>query len=219
MFDERSPYDDLSIAKVILFFMLILMVNAIILVGVFPYGLDRHFVETMHGELAMMRKVYGDDLYLQLHLGADAIYQTVIVRSGFEQFVYGYYVELQDMTGAETRLAQIFAASELVDNCFDYLLLLSYRLASILILGVVAFFLMANVVSLGLLRRQIQRYSFGDTTVLLNIWSRGLFSYAVPIFVIVVMLPMSLHPAVLMFSLGGLALAASAFIFALPKAT
>lgn len=105
----------------------------------------------------------------------------------------------------------------LLDNIFDYLLLMSYRLSGVGALALVGLMISAVISSDALIRRRRRRYSFGDSAILVNIWSRGVFAVLLPAAVIVILLPVAIYPVVLLTTVAVLSVSLAAFLQSVPK--
>lgn len=213
--DYRHPYDDLALVKLLFFFLLVLMASVLALATIYPFYLEVPFREVLDNELALVHGFFGDDLTIRVLLRGDGLYDHVFVGTGVEAISYGAFLPAEQ-EGME-RLKEMARFGAVLDNVFDYFLLLSYRIGSLLILGSVAAFFLLAVLGDGLVRRSVRRYSFGDSSVVVNIWARSFAGYALPIFAIVFFLPMSIHPAVIAVGLGVVALSISFFALTLPK--
>jgi len=214
---ERShPYDNLTLVKIFFFLTIVLMFNLLFVFTVYPFYFEAPFRTVIDEELASMHRFFGDDLTVRLLIRGDAIYDAVFVRSGFESVAYDFLLRRQEQEAMEV-FKNIIGLGTTMDNFFDYMLLISYRMTSLLILSSVAFFFLFAVIADGFVRRTMRRYSFGDSGVVVNIWSRGFAGYAIPLFVILFTFPVHLHPVVIVSGLSAMALSITVFALTLPK--
>lgn len=216
MEDYRSPYDDLSLVKVVFFVALVLLVNFLVLAVVYPGFGEAPFRAEVDEELAWARRFFGADLAREIQARGDWLYDTALVRTGIERGIYRYFLSRPD-TDATREIWTAARFGPLLDNVFDYLLLMSYRVSAIgtqLTAGVVVALAIATD---ALIRRRRRRFAFGDAAILVNIWSRGLFAVLLPAAVIVILLPISIYPVVMLMPATVLVIVCVVFLLSLPK--
>jgi hypothetical protein len=216
MEDNRSPYDELTFVKVVFFFLMIFLVNFLVLAVIYPGFAEAPFRGELDEELAWMARFFGVDLFTRIRMRGDWLYDTALVGTGIERAIYDYFLNRPDMDATRG----IWTAARfgpLLDNIFDYLLLMSYRLSGVGALALVGLMISAVISSDALIRRRRRRYSFGDSAILVNIWSRGVFAVMLPAAVIVILLPVAIYPVVLLTTVAVLSVSLAAFLQSVPK--
>ncbi|PZQ48815.1 MAG: hypothetical protein DI556_13450 [Rhodovulum sulfidophilum] len=216
MEDYRSPYDDLSLVKVVFFLALILLVNFVVLAVVYPGLRDAPFRGELNEELEWMARFFGPHLSESIKRRGDWFYDTALVRTGIERGVYDYFLSRPD-TDATREIWTAARFGPLLDNVFDYLLLMAYRLSGVgtqLTAGLIVALVIASD---ALTRRRRRRYAFGDAAILVSIWSRGVFAVLLPASVIVILLPVAIYPVVTLATVAVLSLTLTIFLLFLPK--
>ena len=212
----RHPYDELRPVKIFFFFALVWMFDLIFLATAYPFGRARPLSTDVATELAMAQRFWGDDLFLQIVIRGDAAYDALFVRSGVQSWVYDYF-RLDETFPAGPTMADIPHLGMFLRNLFDYLLLMSRRVSAVLVLLAGGCFFVLALFGDVMLRRKQRRYSFGDIPVLYNIWMRHVVSYALPLSIIVLHLPMALPPLALVAAVLAMSLSLSVFLLTVPK--
>ena len=216
MDDYRSPYDDLSFVKIVFFLALILLVNFLVLAVVYPGFGEAPFRGEVDEELGWMARFFGPEMAVSIQARGDRLYDAALVSTGIERGTYRYFLSRPD-TDATREIWTAARFGPLLDNVFDYLLLLSYRLSGVGAQLTAGLVVALAVAADALTRRRRRRYAFGDAAILVNIWSRGLFAIALPAAVIVFLLPVAIYPVVMLLAVVVVSAVCVVFSLSLPK--
>lgn len=217
MADQQTSYDRLFVVRVFFFVSLIMLANLAYVTLAYSFLIEKPF----HTVLAKEREKFEGFLTPQLSDGVrftgDKLYDGMFVKSGLEQKVYLELKEQnnKDVAGNVARRLKLF--SSIIDNTFDYLLLLSYRTGFFgMAMSYFAFLILAVTVH-GAVVRHRKRYEFGDTPIMMNLWARASLAYSIPITFFIWTIPHALNPAILGLSLTVCVFSLAIFVFSMPK--
>lgn len=216
--EQEHPYDRLSLVRVMFFLLTIALINIAVLSFFYPFQLQKPFLNQLHHEQQLMKSFFGSGIYGEIIARGDNFYDNIFVETTVEKVVYDSMIpqSSDDTVDGAVRKA-LGMSGAIIDNLFDYSLLISYRFSIMMIFGSVGLFMLIALIADGLIRRKKKQYGFGDSGVVANIYSRGLMFYFIPFMVIILFLPMSLHPMVLALALTILIAAFGLFFVTLPK--
>lgn len=214
---QASAYDRLFITKCFFFLALVLMCNLALVTALYTLTWEAPFHRVLAKEKAAFGLSLNENLHQTMRFNGDKIYDTIFVRSGFEGLAYTSLREPDeaDIAGSVVKDMKIF--SRLLDNCFDYLLLVSHRAGYFVVSFTYVGSLVVGVAIHGAIIRHRKRYGFGDTPLLMNVWARTTIAYSIPLTIIIWSLPFALNPFILTISLSFCVLGVAVFAFSLPK--
>lgn len=217
MAEPQTTYDRLYATQVFFFLALILTFNILVVVTVYPFLLEQPFWTAMQKERGYFDGALSFDLHETSRMNGDRVYNAIFVNSGLEKFVYDDLRKSKEVDIAAEALRDLSMFDQMIDNIFDYFLLLCYRFGFFIVaMTYLGWFIVALAIH-GAVVRHRKRYGFGDTPILLNLWARATLAYAIPVTFLAWSLPFAMHPVALAASLvacvGGLAI----FAFSLPK--
>jgi hypothetical protein len=215
--EQQSSYDQLMPTRVILFVALLLFVNICIVLALYTFL----WQEPFHHVLAAEKRAFGETLsgtlQASMRVSGDRLYQFIFVDSGLERIAYDDLRRARSGDAAAEAIQRLRFFGTMLDNLFDYALLLSYRIGFLIIAMSYCACLILAVGMHGYVSRHRKRYGFGDTPLILNLWARTLLAYAIPITFFVWTLPFALNPYVLTASLALFVCGTGLFAFSLPK--
>ena len=217
MAEQQSPYDQLLPTRMLLFVALLLFVNICIVLALYTFLWQDPF----HHVLAAEKRAFGETLSSTLHasmrFNGDRLYHLLFVETRLEQMAYDDLRRARDDDPAAESVQKLQFLGTMLDNLFDYALLLSYRIGFLIIAMTYCASLILAVAIHGYVIRHRKRYGFGDTPLILNLWARTFLAYALPTAFFVWTLPFALNPTVLTASLALCVLGTGLFAFSLPK--
>ena len=215
--ETQSDYDKLLPTKILFFVALILLINVSIVLVLYTFL----WQEPFHLVLSAEKRAFGDTLSSNLHstmrFNGDKLYSLAFIQTGLENLAYNDLRQAQATDVAAEAITQLRFFGTMLDNLFDYALLLSYRAGFLAVAMTYAFFLILAVGIHGFVIRHRKRYGFGDTPLILNLWARSLLAYILPITFFIWTLPFALNPYVLATSLAVSVCGTGVFAFSLPK--
>lgn len=215
--EAQTSYDRLFVTRLFFFLALIALVNLTVVALAYTFALEKPFAQVLAQERGYFGHGLGYELHQNMRYEGDRFYDTMFVRTGVERVAYEELRAAREADVAAEAVFKLRMFGDMMDNCFDYLLLLCYRLGFLLVsMSYVGCLLLAVVIHGGLIRHR-KRYGFGDTPLMLNLWARATLSFALPITLIVWTLPLALPPIVLTASLAGCVFGMAVFAFSLPK--
>lgn len=214
---QASAYDRLFITKCFFFLALVLMCNLALVTALYTLTWEAPFHRVLAAEKEAFGLTLNENLHQTMRFNGDKIYDTVFVHSGMEGVAYNALREPDkaDIAGSVVKDMKIF--SRLLDNVFDYLLLISHRAGYFAVSLTYVGCLILGVAVHGAIIRHRKRYGFGDTPLLMNVWARTTLAYAIPVTIIIWSLPFAMNPYVMTFSLSFCVLGVAVFAFSLPK--
>lgn len=214
---QASAYDRLFITKCFFFLAGVLMCNLAIVTALYTLTWEAPFHRVLAQEKAAFGLTLNENLHQTMRFNGDKIYDTIFVRTGLEGVVYKALRDPDeaDIAGSVVKDMKIF--SRLLDNIFDYLLLVSHRAGYFAVSFTYVGCLILGVVVHGAIIRHRKRYGFGDTPLLMNVWARTTLAYAIPITIITWSLPFAMNPYLLTLSLSFCVMGVAVFAFSLPK--
>lgn len=219
MADGTSPssYDGLFVIKALFFLALVLMCNLVAVTALYTFMLEKPFHQVLSKERAAFGHTLNSDLHETMRYSGDLFYDSFFVRTGIESVAYNNLLKSSenDVAGGAVKELKVFG--HILDNLFDYFLLLSHRAGYLLVtMTYVGCLILAIGIHGGVIRHR-KRYGFGDTPLLMNVWARATLAYSIPLTIIVWSLPFALNPYVLTGSLAFCVLGLAVFSFSLPK--
>jgi hypothetical protein len=214
--DTSSPYDQLRPVRFFFFIALITVVNIGVVTFVYTFWLESPFSEVLAKEKANFNEALSKPLHENMMFTGDSLYDAVFVDTGVEKAAYSHIDD--EMIDDATRAVMSLPAMGLIlDNVFDYLLLVSYRFGFFTVNISYLICLFFALAFHGAVIRHRKRYGFGDTPLLMNVWARTMLIYSIPITMIIWAFPAALTPTILSLSLAFCVLGVSIFAFSLPK--
>ncbi len=217
MAEQQSPYDQLMTTRVILFVALLLVINICIVLALYTFLWQDPFHHVLAAEKRAFGQTLSGNLQASMRFSGDRLYQLIFVDSGLERIAYEDLRRARGGDAATESIQQLRFFGTMLDNLFDYALLLSYRIGFLIIAMSYCACLILAVGVHGYVSRHRKRYGFGDTPLILNLWARTLLAYAIPIAFFIWTLPFALTPYVLMASLVLCVSGTGLFAFSLPK--
>jgi len=213
----QSDYDRLFVTKVFFFLCFVIFCNVALVAALYTLTWETSFHRVISREKAAFAETLNSDLHQTARYNGDLIYDTIFVRTGIERLAYRALREPDeiDIAGAAVKDLRIF--SRLLDNTFDYFLLLSHRTGYLVVSMTYVVCLVIAVAIHGAIIRHRKRYGFGDTPILINVWARTTLAYALPLTVIAWSLPFAMDPYLLTVCIATCVLGVSVFAFSLPK--
>lgn len=200
MADMSTTYDRLFPSQVVFFVALVIILNLGIVTLAYSFFWKMPFEPVLHSERILFERVISVEADTSARSTGDSLYDALFVGSGIERMAYGDPAGASlDPAGEALRSSGL--TGRLLDNLFDYLLLLCHRFGFLVMMLAWAGFLLGAMLVHALIVRQRKRHAFGDTPILLNLWARSTLAYAFPLSFLVWTLPFALHPAVLLGSM------------------
>lgn len=216
MADMQSSYDKLFPTQVFFFVTLTMLVNVAIVTLAYSFMWEKPFAPVLQKEKGYFEKTISIEASTSTRFTGDSLYDAMFVDSGIERLAYA---NLKDdpMDIAGQVLRQTSATGRILDNFFDYLLLLCHRFSFFLVtLAYLAFLLIAIALHAALIRHR-KRYEFGDTPIMMNLWARASLSYAFPLTFLIWTLPLAVHPTLLLASVVACVAGMLLWAFSMPK--
>lgn len=200
-----------------MFFSLFFMIYTCVVATVYPFYLQRPFSPQIEREQAMMRSFLGNEIQGEIELRGERLYDALFVSSGLETIAYDFVETKNTDPFTKDALRNVTIVERATDNFFDYLLLLNYRFSLIVLyIGFVSCAAICVFIH-GLILRHRRDYRFGDTPIFMNMIARTAVAWSVPLFFIVIMFPMALHPAIILIMFVLVSISLVTFALALPK--
>jgi hypothetical protein len=216
MAEPSSSYDKLFPTQVFFFVALVMLVNIAVVTLAYSFLLEEPFAPVLQKERDYFETSIGVDASTSMRFTGDSLYDTLFVDTGIERLAYSSLDEdSSDIAGQV--LLQSQATGRILDNLFDYLLLLCHRFSFFLVtLGYLAFLIIGILAHASIIRHR-KRYEFGDTPILMNLWARSTLSYSLPITFLIWSLPMAMHPMFLISSVVACVFGMLFWSFSMPK--
>lgn len=211
-----SPHDRLVLVRALFFLALVALINLVVLASLWPAVIGQPFRTALLHELSHWQTFCGPALHARASAWADQLYDRLVVIPGLERALYGWFYSRPDLPGSE----RLWAARDfgpMLDNLFDYLLLLCHRAATLALLTLLAGPTWLALAGDGLLRRARRRYGFGDSALLPALWSRAALQVLLPVATVVLLMPMALPPLLPVLAVLALWLALLLALLTLPK--
>lgn len=200
MADMSTSYDRLFPSQVFFFVALVVIVNLAIVTLAYSFFWKTPFEPVLQNERVMFERAISVEADTSARSTGDTLYDALFVDSGIERMAYGDPSSASlDPAGEALRASGL--PGRVLDNLFDYLLLLCHRFSFLVTMLAWAGFLLGAMLVHALIVRQRKRHAFGDTPILLNLWARSTLTYAFPLAFLVWTLPFALHPAALLGSM------------------
>lgn len=216
MADMQSSYDKLFPTQVLFFVALTMLVNLTLVTLAYSFLWEKPFFPVLQIEKGFFERAISVEAATSTRFTGDSLYDTMFVDSGIERVAYANLEDNPDDLAGQV-LRKTTAAGRILDNLFDYLLLLCHRFSFFLsTLGYLGFLLVAMALHASVIRHR-KRYEFGDTPILMNLWARSTLSYAFPITFLIWTLPFALHPTLLLASVVGCVGGMLFWAFSMPK--
>ncbi len=217
MDEPQSPYDKLYLWRVICFVALILLCNTMIVIAAYTFLWEKPFHTVLTAERAKFGGVLNYELHENMRYNGDKTYDVLFVKTGVEKTVYDELKNAREDDVAADAIKKLRMFDSIIDNVFDYLLLLSYRFGFFTVLFAYFACIVGALAVHGAVIRHRKRYGFGDTPILMNLWARSTLAYAIPFTFLVWTLPFAMSPIFLTLSLASCILGLAIFAFSLPK--
>lgn len=202
----------------ILFFPIVFIVQVLVAVAL-PHLIERHTYEVIEREELLYVQWFGRSLTHQGRYNGDVIYDAMLVNTGTESFVYRFVMPEGQSLPGEDQFAAAWFGGSMVDELFDYILLLCYRIGLTSLFLIFAGVILCTLFAHAMVDRHRRRYVFGDTDIVHNAYARTVTLVSLPLAFTVITLPITLSPLVVvaLVSLCGSAL--SYLVLSLPKKT
>ena len=197
----------------------IVFVLQVIAAVMLPQFLDRHTHEVIEREEVLYVQWFGRGLTHQGRYNGDVLYDAMLVNTGVEQAAYRFVMpEGQGLAGEEQFAAAWFGGG-MVDEVFNYILLLCYRIGLTSLFLIFAGVIVCTLFAHAMVDRHRRRYVFGDTDIMHNAYARNVTLFSLPLAFAIITLPITLSPfaVVALVALCGAAL--SYLVLSLPKKT
>lgn len=217
MAEQQTDYDRLVVTRIFFFVAVILIANIMIVVAVYTFWLEKPFFHVLKTEKGYFETALNWELFETARYNGDKFYDTLFVRSGMEEVAYEDLRNAEETDVAADAIKQLKMFGTILDNLFDYGLLLSYRFGFFSVVMGYMGILITTVAVHGAIVRHRKRYGFGDTPILLNLWARAMLAYSLPATFLIWTLPVAMHPITLAVSLTVTVVSIAAFAFSLPK--
>lgn len=217
MAESNTSYDQLMPTRAFFFIALILLINITIVIGAYPFLWQKPFSEVLAAERSFLSGSLSFDLANSVYVSGERLYGSLFIDPGVEKLFYGTFMGQQSDDIVSRAVADIPGFGQILDNLFDYMLLLCYRFGFFIMSMTYVIFLLAAVIVHGAITRHRKRYEFGDTPILMNLWARTSLSYAIPITFLIWSLPFAVHPLALAFSMLFCLVGMALFVFSMPK--
>lgn len=217
MAEQQTDYDRLVVTRIFFFVAVILLANIMIVVAAYTFWFEKPFFHVLKAERGYFETALNWELFETARYNGDKFYDTLFVRSGLEETAYEDLRNAEETDVAAKAIKQLKMFGTILDNLFDYGLLLSYRFGFFSVVMGYMGILITTVAVHGAIVRHRKRYGFGDTPILLNLWARAMLAYSLPITFLIWTLPVAMHPITLAVSLTVTVVSIAAFAFSLPK--
>lgn len=214
--NTNSNFAGLSVPWFVIFIPVIMVLQMTFTALLYPYFTGQHVYDLIEKEKASYVRVFGRSIAETMTNNGDAIYNTLFVKSGIEQIAYRTFVGNADVLGSQ-KFQEVWFGGTILDNQFDFQLLLSYRLGFGAIFSIFAVVFLLTLFCHVIIDRKRRRYSFGDAPLLLNSYARGISLAAMPLSFIAFSLPLPIHPFMLMVCVASCAVSMCLVLVFLPK--
>lgn len=216
MSEQQTSYDKLFPTQVFFFVALVMLINMAIVTLAYSFLWEEPFTRVLQREQAYLERTLSVDASTSARFTGDSLYDAMLVDTGIERVAYGSFDSNADEIASKV-LGQTQAAGRILDNLFDYILLLCHRFSFFLMTLAYIAFLVTAIFVHAVIIRQRKRYEFGDTPLLMNLWARSSLSYAIPLTFLIWSLPFALHPLVLIASIVACICGLLFWAFSMPK--
>ena len=151
----------------ILFFPIVLVVQIMAAIAL-PHLIERHTHEVIEREELLYVQWFGRSLTHQGRYNGDVLYDAALVNTGIEGAVYRFVMPEGQGLAGEDQFATAWFGGGMVDELFDYLLLLCYRIGLTSLFLIFAGVIVCTLFAHAMVDRQRRRYVFGDTDIMHN---------------------------------------------------